>query len=198
MSSFRRLLSWSTSTRSSRGATTTSRSTTGDPAAWRGQADHGGLPAACRAHGARRPLLRGLRRRPSRAASRRRASGGHVSKLRERGWVKIDLGPGADAARRRQLHTPSGKLGPIAPVAFFDPPAEVADDELAGASRSPYHAEDASVPELHIREPAAPARRAARAVRGHPSARCRSPRHRGRRVRVFNDRGSFACRAGVR
>ena len=44
------------------------------------------------------------------------------------------------------------------------------------------HAEDAPVPELHLRQPAPPARRPARAVRRHPPGRRRRARDRGRRA----------------
>ena len=99
--------------------------------------------------------------------------------LRERGWVKIDLGQAAAPHAEGGFGTPDGKLALRADalaergmdaLPFFDPPVEVADEVLARPLPArAHHAQDAPLPELHLRQPASPARRPARAVRRHPS-----------------------------
>ena len=85
------------------------------------------------------------------------------------------------------------------PLPFYDPPGEVADERARRAlSARPADAEDPPLPQLHVRQRAAAARRPARPVRRHPSRRCRGARHRRRRRGAgANDRGSFTCRAVV-
>jgi anaerobic selenocysteine-containing dehydrogenase len=131
-----------------------------------------------------------------------------VSKLREQGWVKIDLGQGPTPHADGNFTTPSGKLGlradwlaewGIDPLPFFDPPAEVADDELTG--RFPLAL---VTPKTHLflNSTFANQRRQHAAqpepyVVIHPHDAAARAIEEGVRIRVFNDRGSFACRAVV-
>ena len=131
-----------------------------------------------------------------------------VERLRERGWVKIDLGQGAAPHAEGGFMTPTGRLGLRAdwladagldPLPFYDPPAEVADAALA--ARFPLAL---VTPKTHLflnstfanvrrqhgaqQEPyvvVSPADAAARGIAD------------GQRVRIFNDRGSFAVTARV-
>ena len=68
-----------------------------------------------------------------------------LAELRERGWVKIDLGQAPPRTPRAASAPPtaSSRCGPtgsptrgVDALPFFDPPAEVADAELARATRS--------------------------------------------------------------
>ena len=117
--------------------------------------------------------------------------------LRERGWRKIDLGQGPAPHAEGGFGTETGQ---VTLHADYLPPAEVADAALA--ERFPLAMitpKTAPVPELHVREPGAPARGAAGARGGaQPGGRGAAGR-RGRRpsVRVFNDRGSFSCAVRV-
>ena len=87
------------------------------------------------------------------------------------GWMKIDLGQGATPHAEGGFGTPDGKLAlraerlaqlGIDPLPFFDPPAEATARRALPAGA--HHAEDAPLPQHDLREPAAAARRAARAV----------------------------------
>ena len=72
----------------------------GDRAAGRGQAEHRDLPAARRAAGPRRPLLRGDRRGAARRCCSRGFAGGRTARAR---LGEGRPGPGTHAARRRRL-----------------------------------------------------------------------------------------------
>jgi anaerobic selenocysteine-containing dehydrogenase len=116
-----------------------------------------------------------------------------VEALRERGWAKIDLGQGPAPHADGGFITQTGKLE-LRP--HYEPPAEVADAELAKrfplALVSPkthlfLNSTFANQRRQHAAQPEPmvvlnPADAAARGVED------------GAAVRVFNDRGSFSCR----
>ncbi|HEX6656978.1 MAG TPA: molybdopterin dinucleotide binding domain-containing protein [Ilumatobacter sp.] len=63
-----------------------------------------------------------------------------LERLRERGWLKVDLGQGPIPHAEGGFGTPDGKIAfradwlatlGLDPLPTFDPPAEVADDDLA-------------------------------------------------------------------
>jgi anaerobic selenocysteine-containing dehydrogenase len=119
-----------------------------------------------------------------------------VEALRERGWAKIDLGQGPAPHADGGFITQTGKLE-LRP--HYEPPAEVADAELAKrfplALVSPkthlfLNSTFANQRRQHAAQPEPmvvlnPADAAARGVDD------------GATVRVFNDRGSFSCRVLV-
>ncbi|HEX4760304.1 MAG TPA: molybdopterin dinucleotide binding domain-containing protein, partial [Thermoleophilaceae bacterium] len=119
-----------------------------------------------------------------------------VEALRDRGWAKIDLGQGPAPHADGGFITQTGKLE-LRP--HYEPPAEVADSELAKrfplALVSPkthlfLNSTFANQRRQHAAQPEPmvvlnPADAAARGVDD------------GAAVRVFNDRGSFSCRVLV-
>ncbi len=109
-------------------------------------------------------------RTPRAASQRRRAS----SSCAASGWPR----PGS--IRCRSTTRPARS-----------PTSELAERYPAGAA----DAQDAPLPELHVRERPPPARRAARAVRRHPPRRRRAARHRGRRDRARRTTTAGASRA---
>ncbi|MQA13557.1 MAG: molybdopterin-dependent oxidoreductase [Pseudonocardiaceae bacterium] len=131
-----------------------------------------------------------------------------LPELRDRGFVKIDLGQGAAPHAEGHFPTDDGKLAlhapalarrGIDPVPFYDPPAEVADAQLA--TRFPLAL---VTPKTHmfLNSTFADQHRQHRAhpepfVVIHPEdARPRGIGD-GQQVRVFNDRGSFVMTARV-
>jgi anaerobic selenocysteine-containing dehydrogenase len=116
--------------------------------------------------------------------------------LRERGWVKIDLGQGAAPHAEGGFATQSGKL---TLRADYLPPAEVADEGLA--SRFPLAL---VTPKTHLFLNSTFAnQRRQHAAQPRPEVVV-SPRDAGDRriedgaaVRVWNDRGDFTCTARV-
>jgi anaerobic selenocysteine-containing dehydrogenase len=116
--------------------------------------------------------------------------------LRERGWTKVDLGQGPTPHAEGGFGTDSGK---IALRAEYLPPAEVADDGLAG--RLPLAL---VTPKTHLflnstfanqrRQHSAQPR--PEVVVSPADARPRGIED-GARVRVWNDRGAFTCAARV-
>ncbi|HEX2127980.1 MAG TPA: molybdopterin oxidoreductase family protein [Solirubrobacterales bacterium] len=134
--------------------------------------------------------------------------GVELERLRGRGWHKIDLGQGPTPHAEGGFGTPTGKLGlnaawlgdaGVDTLPFYDPPAEVADEELAGrlplAMLTPkthlflnstfanQRRQHSAQPEPHLI--INPEDAAARGITD------------GATVRVFNDRGSFSCVARV-
>jgi anaerobic selenocysteine-containing dehydrogenase len=128
--------------------------------------------------------------------------------LRDRGYAKIDRGQGASPHAEGGFATPSGKLelrcdrlgeAGLDPLPFYDPPCEVADEQLA--ARYPLAL---LTPKTHlflnstfangVRQHAA---QPEPYVVIHPDDA--GPRRiaDGADVRVHNDRGSFTCRAIV-
>jgi anaerobic selenocysteine-containing dehydrogenase len=134
--------------------------------------------------------------------------GVELSALRERGWVKIDLGQGPAPHAQGGFSTPDGKLAfradwlaerGLDPLPCYDPPAELDDTDLARrfplalvtpkshlflnttfANQSRQHgAQPAPYVVMH------PHDAAARAIRD------------GDRIRIYNDRGAFEVRARV-
>jgi anaerobic selenocysteine-containing dehydrogenase len=135
-------------------------------------------------------------------------AGVELETLRERGWHKIDLGQGHTPHAEGKFGTPTGKLGLSAAwladagvdtLPFYDPPAEVADEELA--ERLPLalvtpkthlflNSTFANQKRQHAAQPqpylvVSPDDAAERGIED------------GQTVRVFNDRGSFKCVARV-
>ncbi len=129
-----------------------------------------------------------------------------VDALRERGWQKIDLGQGPTPHAEGKFGTPSGKLGlradwladaGIETLPFFDPPAEAAggDGRFPLAMVTPkthlfLNSTFANQERQHSAQPdpyvvISPEDAAPRAIEDAAI------------VRVFNDRGSFRCRAEV-
>jgi anaerobic selenocysteine-containing dehydrogenase len=129
-----------------------------------------------------------------------------LERLRERGWQKIDLGQGPAPHAEGNFITPSGRLGlradwladaGIDTLPFYDPPAEAADDNgrfplamvtpkthlFLNSSFANQDRQHSAQPEPHV--VISPTDAAARGVED------------GVTVRVFNDRGSFRCRAEV-
>jgi anaerobic selenocysteine-containing dehydrogenase len=131
-----------------------------------------------------------------------------MAELRERGWVKIDLGQGDTPHADGGFKTASGKLEFSAawlegegldPVPFFDPPAEVADSGLA--RRFPLAL---LTPKTHLYlNSTFPNQERQHSAQPHPElvvhpddAAARAIDD-GELVRAFNDRGSFECRARI-
>jgi anaerobic selenocysteine-containing dehydrogenase len=116
--------------------------------------------------------------------------------LRERGWTKVDLGQGPVPHADGGFGTETGR---VALHARYDPPAEVADDVLAG--RFPLAL---ITPKTHLFLNSTFAnQRRQHAAQPEPelviSPEDASPRgiEDGGQVRVFNDRGAFECAARV-
>ncbi len=131
-----------------------------------------------------------------------------LERLREEGWAKVDLGQGTTPHAHGGFRTPSGKLELEAAglnehgldsLPFYHPPAEIADEELAG--RFPLCL---LTPKTHLflNSTFANGRRQAAAqpepfVVIHPvDAQARGVAD-GNPVRVFNDRGAFVVSARV-
>lgn len=131
-----------------------------------------------------------------------------VARLRERGWVKIDLGQGPTPHAEGSFVTPTGRFGLHAawladagldPLPFYDPPAEVADAELA--ERFPLAL---LTPKTHLfLNSTFPNQRRQHAAQPQPyvvvnpaDAAARGIED-GGSVRVFNDRGAFTLAARV-
>jgi anaerobic selenocysteine-containing dehydrogenase len=131
-----------------------------------------------------------------------------LDRLRARGWAKVDLGQGPLPHAHGGFRTPDGKLALRAgrlceegldPLPFYDPPAEVADAELA--ARYPLCL---VTPKTHLflNTTFANGRRQAAAqpapfVVLHPDDARQRDIGDGQEVRVFNDRGSFTAAARV-
>jgi anaerobic selenocysteine-containing dehydrogenase len=131
-----------------------------------------------------------------------------IDPLRERGWVKIDLGQGPTPHAEGNFGTPTGKIGlradwigdaGVDTLPFYDPPAEVADEMLA---ESYPLAMVTPKTHLFLNSTFANQRRQHSAqpepyVVIHPvDAEARGIAD-GVVVRVFNDRGEFTCRTAV-
>jgi anaerobic selenocysteine-containing dehydrogenase len=131
-----------------------------------------------------------------------------LAELRERGWHKIDLGQGPTPHAEGNFVTPSGKLGlradwladaGVDTVPFYDPPAEAAGN--GGDAAYPLAL---VTPKTHLFLNSTFANQA-RQHSAQPEPRVvLSPEDAAAReieagtlVRVFNDRGSFRCRAEV-
>ena len=119
-----------------------------------------------------------------------------VAGLRERGWAKIDLGQGPTPHAEGGFVTKSGKLE-LHPE--YEPPAEVADKELA--ARFPLAL---ITPKTHLFLNSTFANQARQhsaqpspEVVVHPDDAASRGVEDGVMVRVFNDRGDFACAARV-
>jgi anaerobic selenocysteine-containing dehydrogenase len=131
-----------------------------------------------------------------------------LERVRERGWVKIDLGQGVAPHADGRFLTPTGRVGlradwiadaGIDPLPFYDPPAEVADAALArrfplalvtpkthlflNSTFANQRRQHAAQPEPYV--VVHPADAAARGIAD------------GARVRVYNDRGAFTVAARV-
>ena len=120
-----------------------------------------------------------------------------VDELRERGWLKIDLGQG------RTPHAEGGfgtdeRRGPSLARALRA--AGRGGRRRAGRAlpAGAHHAEDAPLPELDVREPGPPALGAAGAARVRAPRRRGGARHRGRRAgaRVQRPRRASPARRG--
>ena len=124
-------------------------------------------------------------------------AGIRLEDLRSRGFAKIDLGQGVVPHAEGGFGTASGKLSLETPG--YDPPAEVADPALA--ARYPLAL---VTPKTHLflNSTFANQRRQHGAqprpyVVVHPDDAAARGLSDGADVRVFNDRGSFACEARV-
>jgi anaerobic selenocysteine-containing dehydrogenase len=131
-----------------------------------------------------------------------------LDRLRERGWMKIDLGQGPTPHAEGNFGTPTGKLGlradwigdaGVDTLPFFDPPAEVADEELA--ARYPL-AMVTPKTHLFLNSTFANQKRQHSAqpepyVVIHPTDASARGIEADATVRVFNDRGAFSCRVEV-
>jgi anaerobic selenocysteine-containing dehydrogenase len=131
-----------------------------------------------------------------------------LPELRERGWIKLDLGQAPAPHAEGGFGTADGKLAfradwlsqkGIDPLPFYDPPAEVADPALA--RRYPL---TLVTPKTHLflNSTFANQRRQHAAqpepfVVIHPDDAARRDIHDGAHVRVWNDRGAFEARARV-
>jgi anaerobic selenocysteine-containing dehydrogenase len=131
-----------------------------------------------------------------------------VAGLRERGWQKIDLGQGPTPHAEGGFGTPTGRVGlradwladaGIDPLPFYDPPAEAGGEGETGrfplAMVTPkthlfLNSSFANQARQHSAqpEPYVVICEADAAARGVES---------GAMVRIYNDRGSFRCRAEV-
>ena len=179
----------------------------GDRAARRGEAEHRDLPAArARAWGSTTRASA----TPTRSCSTQLLAGAPAacrsSALRERGWLKIDLGQGPRrtpraASGRRPAGSAARRLARrrgVDPLPFYDAPAEVADAALGAALPARAdHAEDAPVPQLDLRQPAPPALGPAGAVRRRQPGRRRAARARRRRARAGLQRSRLVRAAGA-
>jgi anaerobic selenocysteine-containing dehydrogenase len=128
--------------------------------------------------------------------------------LRERGWVKIDLGQGPLPHAEGGFLTPTGRFGLHAawladagldPLPYYDPPAEVADAALA--ERFPLAL---LTPKTHLfLNSTFPNQRRQHGAQPqpyvvvHPEDAAARGIADGVRVRVWNDRGAFAVAAVV-
>jgi anaerobic selenocysteine-containing dehydrogenase len=128
--------------------------------------------------------------------------------LRDRGWLKIDLGQGSTPHAQGGFGTADGKLAlragwlanrDIDPLPFFDAPAEVTDPELA--QRYPLAL---VTPKTHLflNTTFANQRRQHGAqpepfVVIHPADAAARKITEGNRIRVWNDRGTFEARVQV-
>jgi anaerobic selenocysteine-containing dehydrogenase len=121
---------------------------------------------------------------------------GRADELRERGWVKIDVGKGTTPHAEGSFGTQSGKARL---QARYEPPAEVADAELA--ERYPLalvtpkthlflNSTFANQARQHSAQPEPP-------LFVHPDDAAARGIHDGAQVRVWNDRGEFRCAAHV-
>jgi anaerobic selenocysteine-containing dehydrogenase len=131
-----------------------------------------------------------------------------IDRLRERGWVKIDLGQGPTPHADGNFGTPTGKLGlradwigdaGVDTLPFFDEPAEVADEVLA--ERYPL-AMVTPKTHLFLNSTFANQKRQHSAqpepyVVVHPADAEPRGIADNAAVRVFNDRGEFTCVAEV-
>jgi anaerobic selenocysteine-containing dehydrogenase len=137
-----------------------------------------------------------------------RPGGVELSELRERGWIKIDLGQGAAPHAHGEFGTPDGKLAfradwlaeqGIDPLPFYDPPAEVDDADLA--RRFPLAL---VTPKTHLFLNTTFANQGRQHgaqpepyVVIHPDDAVARDIRDGAHVRVWNDRGAFEVRARV-
>jgi anaerobic selenocysteine-containing dehydrogenase len=128
--------------------------------------------------------------------------GVEIETLRAQGWQKIDLGQSPTPHAEGNFMTPTGKLGLVAPwlgdagvdtLPFYDPPAEVADDELA--KRLPLAL---ITPKTHLfLNSTFPNQERQHAAQPEPYLVINPEDAAGRgiedggTVRVFNDRGAF-------
>ena len=172
----------------------------GDRAAGPGQAEHADLPRAGGAHGLHRPLLRRQRRDagPRRASKPDRVD---FDALRAKGWAKLPLpdAPFADGG----FPTPGGKA--LADAPGLGVPDHVPNYEsaalVAGAGAALPAGDDlaagAQLPQLQLRQRAraCATSRASRCWRCTPTTPPRAASPTAQMVRVFNDRGSYRCKA---
>jgi anaerobic selenocysteine-containing dehydrogenase len=118
-----------------------------------------------------------------------------AGELRERGWVKIDLGQGTAPHAEGGFGTATGRA---ALHARYDPPGELADAELA--ARFPLAL---LTPKTHLLNSTFANQRRQHsaqpqpAVVIHPGDAGARGIEDGLHVRVYNDRGQFACAAVV-
>jgi anaerobic selenocysteine-containing dehydrogenase len=138
----------------------------GDRAARRGEAKHRGVPADRRAARARRSLLPRDRRR----AARRRARGLRRGRAAHAGLAQDRPGAGAGAARARRVRHRVGASDAARSIRA----AGGSGGRRAGGAlpAGDDHAEDASLPQLDVRESAAAALGAACACSGVASGGC--------------------------
>ena len=131
-----------------------------------------------------------------------------LERLRSEGWAKVDLGQGPTPHASGAFRTPSGKLEfeaeslaahGLDPLPFYDPPAEIADEQLAG--RFPLCL---LTPKTHLflNSTFANGRRQGAAqpepfIVINPSDADERGVTEGTPVRVFNDRGAFVVSARV-
>lgn len=131
-----------------------------------------------------------------------------LSELRERGWIKVDLGQGPTPHANGGFGTADGKLAfradwlaeqGLDPLPFYDPPAEAADAERA--LRFPLAL---VTPKTHLFLNTTFANQARQHhaqpepyVVIHPDDAAARTIHDGEYVRIWNDRGAFEVRARV-
>ena len=120
-----------------------------------------------------------------------------LAQLRERGWLKVDLGQGTTPHASGGFGTQTGKADLAVPE--YEPPAEVADEQLA--ARFPLAL---LTPKTHLfLNSTFPNQERQHGAQPEPYVvvhpRDAAPRGiaDGDRVRVFNDRGAFTVRARV-
>lgn len=135
-------------------------------------------------------------------------AGFSLDELRERGWAKVDLGQGATPHAEGNFYTETGKLGLLAEwmelegvdtLPYYEPPAEVADAELA--KRFPLAL---LTPKTHLfLNSTFPNQKRQHSRQPEPylvinpdDAAARSVED-GALVRAFNERGEFVVRAQV-